>query len=405
MATMGSNTNPNIEGMVNRARATSCEEWLERCGHGSLMKRAGGHNLAGPCPKCGGDDRFGVDTAQDKWLCRGCGVGGSDAISMVVMLWDLKTETAGARFIEAVELITGENRNQVIDQAELDRRDAAFKAKRAQQAEYAATMRRKSMESAMRLWKLGRPAGEHVRRYHEIRGIDFDVSRLLTVREVDNLEYWHDMAPKGSKTKDMRCLHKGPGMLCVVLDSANKFAGVHRTWLDPNGKKGKAVIMLPGDVPEALDSKKMIGSLADGAIRMVTPRDAAGAISATRLVIGEGYETSMTPACFEARDDTAYWCAVSLGHLAGRAAKHPETNKPVQDMPDMEDDKAFLLPAWVKELVLLGDGDSDTIKTRAAMTRAARRAKAIRPDLTVKIAWPGEGVDWNDLAMPGKGKP
>lgn len=403
MGWAGLNYNPALESIVAKARATSCEDWLTHCGHIGQMMRSG-HTLAGPCPKCGGTDRFGVDTAQDKWVCRGCGVGGTDAISMVVLLWDLKATDAGKRFIEAVELITGESREQAFDAEELARRNRELEKKKAAQADFAERKRRESMAAAFKLWQRGRPAGRHIAQYHEIRGIPFDVSRLLTVREIDDLEYWHDMAPKGSKRPDMQILHRGPAMLCVVLDSAGKFAGVHRTWLDPNGKKGKAVIIKPGPDPEALDSKKMLGSLADGAIRMVTPRDAAGNITATRMVIGEGYETSMTPAAFEAREDTAYWCAVSLGHLAGRSGRDPETNRPVKDIPDMADPRAFVVPDWVRELVLLADGDSNPVATKAAMTCAARRAKWRRPDsITVRVAWPGNGVDWNDLVMKEEG--
>lgn len=384
----GMNYNPALDGMVNEARAMSCADWLTHSGHMEKMKRAG-HNLAGPCPKCGGDDRFGVDTAQDKWLCRGCGVGGNDAISMVILLWPTKGTTYGESFLEACEIITGRKRTDIMSEEEIRQREEALAKKKADQADTAARKRREAMESAMRLWKRTRPAGDHVAAYMKARGLPVDVSRLLTVHEMDDLEYWHD-----GKVR-----HKGPAMVSVILDSAGKFCGVHRTWLDPNGKKGKAVIVMDGPEPEALDAKKVMGSLADGAIRLVTPRDDAGNITATRMVVGEGQETTLTPYAFEGRDDTAYWCAVSLGHMAGRAGRDPETGKRIEDEPDMDDHKCFLVPEWVKELVLLGDGDSDPKKTKAAMTRAARRAKRTRPGIVVKIAWPGVKGDFNDLAM------
>ncbi len=403
----GMNYNPALEGMVNEARAITCEEWLTRegligSGKGSIRKN--GHNLIGPCPSCGGDDRFGVNTTDDKWICRHEGIGGNDAISMVILLdrWPTKGKTYGECFLEACEIITGRKRTDAMSEAEADERAKALAEKKSKQAEEGERRRQEAIASAMKLWKKTAPAGRHVARYlNDDRAIDIDVSRLLTVRELDVLEYWHDMAEPGSKRADMQVIHRGPAQVAVILDSAGKFCGVHRTWLDPNGRKGKAVIVKPGPEPEALDAKKVQGSMGDGAIRLVTPRDAAGNITATRMVVGEGIETTLTPAAAEARADTAYWCAITMGHMAGRAGKDPDTGRRDESEPDMDDTKCFLVPEWVKELVLLGDGDSDPAKTKAAMTRAAKRAKRMRPGIIVRIAWPGIRGDFNDLAMEG----
>lgn len=374
---------PLLEGMINEARAVTCEEWLIRQDHRKLMKRAGA-NIAGPCPKCGGDDRFGVDLGQDKWICRNCGVGGNDAISMVVLLWPLKGATHGECFIEACELITGRTRTELMSEEEAKRRadDMALKKKR--QNDESEKRRLEAREAAYRTWKRGYPAGKHVADYFKIRGIETDVSKLdRIVREVPDLPYWHEG----------KVLHTGPAMVAVIQWSDDRFGGVHRTWLDPvNGKKGKAII-LNADQSEALDVKKAMGSLGDGAIRLVTPP------GAYRMVMGEGIETTLSPYVHAFDPDTAYWCGVSLGHIAGRAARDPTTHKPIQDQPDMEDRKCFLVPEWVRELTLLADGDSDPKKTKASLKRAARRFKRQRPGLVVKIAWPGIKGDFNDLAM------
>jgi len=396
--------NPALQGMIDEARAVTCEEWLTReglIGSGKGSIRKSGHNLTGPCPSCGGDDRFGVNTADDKWLCRHCGIGGNDAISMVILLdrWPLKGKTYGECFIEACEVITGRKRTEVMSEAEAADRAAELAKKKAKQVEEGERRRQESIASARKLWDRTSPAGETIARYLVARGIECDVSRLVTVHQLDTLDYWHDLAPAGSKRPDMQVIHKGPAMVAVILDSAGKFCGVHRTWLDANGKKGKAVIVKPGPEPEALDSKKVLGSMADGAIRLVTPRDAAGNITATRMVVGEGIETTLTPYVAEGRADTAYWCAITMGHMAGRAGKDADTGRRDEAEPDMADTKCFLVPEWVKELVLLGDGDSDAAKTKAAMTRAAKRAKRLHPGIKVRIAWPGIRGDFNDLAM------
>jgi len=67
---------------------------------GARLKRVGPHEFAGPCPKCGGTDRFGINTRKDIWNCRGCGIGG-DAISLARHVIDMG-------FAEAREFVTGE---------------------------------------------------------------------------------------------------------------------------------------------------------------------------------------------------------------------------------------------------------------------------------------------------------
>jgi hypothetical protein len=64
-------------------------------------KSAGkGTERCGPCPICGGKDRFSINTAKGVWHCRGCAKGG-DVIS-------LARHVAGVGFIEALELLVGE---------------------------------------------------------------------------------------------------------------------------------------------------------------------------------------------------------------------------------------------------------------------------------------------------------
>jgi hypothetical protein len=60
-----------------------------------------GSKRAGPCPKCGGDDRFAVDLGKELFNCRGCNAKGHGAISLEQFI-------AGQSFLQAVETITGE---------------------------------------------------------------------------------------------------------------------------------------------------------------------------------------------------------------------------------------------------------------------------------------------------------
>jgi hypothetical protein len=65
-----------------------------------IKLRSQGVELIGPCPKCGGDDRFAIDTEKQVWNCRGCGKGG-DVIELVRHL-------DGCGFKAACATLTGE---------------------------------------------------------------------------------------------------------------------------------------------------------------------------------------------------------------------------------------------------------------------------------------------------------
>jgi hypothetical protein len=69
----------DFEAWVKRARAVPIEHELNR--RGVKLKRVGAERI-GPCPKCGGDDRFALNTKKAVFNCRGCGVGG-DVIELV----------------------------------------------------------------------------------------------------------------------------------------------------------------------------------------------------------------------------------------------------------------------------------------------------------------------------------
>jgi hypothetical protein len=85
------------EPRVNRARAARIEDELARRGH--HFKRQG-HELIGPCPVCGGTDRFGININKQVWNCRGCAKGG-DVIAVVQHI-------EGSTFGVAVETLTGQ---------------------------------------------------------------------------------------------------------------------------------------------------------------------------------------------------------------------------------------------------------------------------------------------------------
>lgn len=63
---------------IASARAHRIEDEIERRG----IKLHGRTERVGPCPVCGGTDRFSINTKKQVFNCRGCGVGG-DVIALV----------------------------------------------------------------------------------------------------------------------------------------------------------------------------------------------------------------------------------------------------------------------------------------------------------------------------------
>jgi hypothetical protein len=89
-----------LKAAIERAREADILGIAERLG--TKLKRAGASEYVGPCPVCGGKDRFGVNIKKQVWNCRGCGKGG-DAIG-------LAQHAGGVTFAEAVAALSGETR-------------------------------------------------------------------------------------------------------------------------------------------------------------------------------------------------------------------------------------------------------------------------------------------------------
>jgi putative DNA primase/helicase len=82
--------------LIARAGALPIEGEIERRG----IKLRGRVEREGPCPVCGGTDRFAINIRKQQWNCRGCRVGGG-IIGLVQHL-------DGVGFRQAIETLTGE---------------------------------------------------------------------------------------------------------------------------------------------------------------------------------------------------------------------------------------------------------------------------------------------------------
>jgi putative DNA primase/helicase len=137
--------------LVERARDIQVEDELARRG---VTLSGCGFNRAGPCPRCGGVDRFGINLKKQLWNCRGCKRGG-DVIDLVRLL-------DGCDFVAAVKTLTGE---QWAPWA----RTASGQAR----LESTGAYEREQQRKAAWLWSKGQlPAGTIVESYFASRGIN-----------------------------------------------------------------------------------------------------------------------------------------------------------------------------------------------------------------------------------------
>src|ERR1035437_1818789 len=273
---------------------------------GWVSLRRHGQKMVGPCPICSADpksrDATRFECWADGWVCAVCADGG-DVIRLV-------ERVNGCSFMDAIAFLGGK-RELVPGEAMLaEAHRAKLRAERERESKaYRERERRK-------LWAMWHPAvpiaGTVAESYLALRHLTAPVTSTARLRYLANCPMYVTGA---ASTKPV---HTGPAMLAAIVGADGRFSGLHITWLDLARPKGKAEVPDPttGDL---LPAKKVRGSKSGGRIEIV-PRAAP-----RRLIIGEGIETVL--AVWTALDgagqdltDTAFWSAVDLGNLGGRAA-------------------------------------------------------------------------------------
>jgi Toprim domain/CHC2 zinc finger len=219
--------------IIDIAKATPIEDEIARRG----IKLIGRGERVGPCPVCGGRDRFSINVKKQIWNCRGCAKGG-DVVDLVQHL-------DGVDFKIAVATLAGDERKPI---------RPAPKATAPQDDDAANTAR------ALKLWEEGSPidgtvAEEYLRR------------RGLEPSEGDDALRFYSPCPFG------------PGVTYPCLIAlfrnivTNAPRAIHRIAITAGG------IMI---------GKKMLGPVVGAAVKL----DADENIE-RGLVIGEGIETCL----------------------------------------------------------------------------------------------------------------
>ena len=311
---------PNLAALRDIAMQTSCENWAMR----QRWPLSRGIDRSGPCPLCGGTDRFSIHTKKNTFLCRQCGIKGAGVI-------DLVRQTKNVEFIEACELITGRTAEAEIDPETARKAKEKADADKARQQRDAERYRENARRAGHEIWMRSRRfedlgLASAVAEYLRRRGLDPERLLALGIHIVHELEA-HDYRYEVRKG-DWQTIASGPAMILPIRRADGAFGAAHQTWIDLTRPKGRLVLEDPAGKP--LSSKKMLGSKKGGVIRIYTPENPR------RLVVGEGFETTATPLLHAFEKDTAYWAAGDVGNMAGRALRD-SAGKPVQDQPDMDD--------------------------------------------------------------------
>lgn len=367
---------------LDESKRVPMEEVLDRLGVAGLKRQ--GAEMVGPCPVCGGRDRFAVNLRSHLALCRKCGLKSGDQVGLV-------RAVQGVGFRDALAWLMGSGEID-LDPRKAERRRARARAEAERQQREADRRRDWAIELAGKIWKAAGP-NDHPALTAYLRGRGFTDATLAALPP--SIRCAPDHKYRRKIDDELVLLHRGPAMIARIVSPSAPVCGVHQTWLDPDrpGKKARVDMRAEDNGGAPWPAKIVMGTAKGGVIPLTYPARKAGAI-----VIGEGIETTLTALQVDSVPGANYWAGVSLGNIAGRMQKIPGVCH--SGVPDLSDARAFVPPAWCTKLVLIQDGDSDPKATRARLLAGARRAMALRPGLQAFIVHPGGPVDLNDLIQP-----
>lgn len=234
--------------------------WLDILTHFGVSPKFLSDNH-GPCPICGGKDRFRFDNKDGRgtWICNHCGSGDGFSLLMKLNGWDFKTATG-----------------HVLPYA-MTVRPAAVRAAAADD---------RLARMAINMWSASVPvtSGDPVGLYLKSRGL---TAMSDQIRYLDKCR-WQD------RNKDVRWM---PAMISRVSNPDGSLATLHRTYLTMDGKKA------PIDEPRKL----FPGRISREAAIRLSPHSG-------RLGVAEGIETAMAA---ESLFGVPTWSLINSSRMLG----------------------------------------------------------------------------------------
>jgi CHC2 zinc finger/Toprim domain len=249
---------------IDLAKATPIETEIGRRG----IKLIGRSERVGPCPVCGGRDRFSINLKKQVWNCRGCGKGG-DVV-------DLVQHIDGVGFKDAVKTLAGNERKPIVPVKMPARSTHAAPASSKCDASvaFANPIRRcvvrrvdgDNTEFALRIWdEAGDPHVSRVQRYFERRRLDLSDDIAGRVVKFHASCPWRN--PDGTS-------ERRPCMITAFRSIADdSLRAIQRTALTDDGQK---------------IGRLSLGLMGGAAIKIDADEDVEQG-----LTIGEGFETCL----------------------------------------------------------------------------------------------------------------
>ncbi|WP_150524006.1 DUF7146 domain-containing protein [Roseibium sediminis] len=248
-----------------KARANEVSLLDAAKGCGATLKRAGGGEYVGPCPCCGGRDRFAVNETKNKWVCRGAG-GGGDPIGLVMHCMGLDY-TGACEHLTGDEPPTGKREYSEEDKKRFAQRKAQAEQRDRERQEEEARDEQARLDIAKELWG-------------EARQITGTLAERYLFSRVKGLE------AKGTLPDVLRFhpnafLAKGqyhPALLARVDNDNGEQVGTWRIFLDAQGNALKDA--------DGSKIKRGLGPCGGGAVRLFAPETDG------HIAVCEGIETA-----------------------------------------------------------------------------------------------------------------
>jgi Toprim domain/CHC2 zinc finger len=290
--------------------------------------RKSGDEYVGPCPKCGGDDRFAISAKRKLWNCRRCQVGGS--------VVDLLMHLDGLSYREAVAQLGGDAARRTSRRREVSPANSAAHARRSDCSHV--NSNKNDVVHALSIWGdaidlHGTPALTYLNK----RGVN-----LGNLPPLQHVLRWHPRCRYGNREQ--------PCIIALWTDAITCAArAIHRRPISPAGEK--------------LDIWRALGPTTGCVIRLWPDEDVTHG-----LVVAEGVETALVAATRVIHKGTLLqpiWATGDAGHMA-----------------------VFPILPGIESMTLLVDHDENRAGQKAAAKCAERQIAAGREvvRLTPRVA-------------------
>lgn len=302
----------------------------------------------GPCPICGGKDRFRFDDRNNggSFYCGGCGPG--DAFTL---LQRAKGMTA-AESLKAVAQFLPDGCPRCLPGEPVIKKVSSTPVQIWQQRE--TEHNHKEREKALAIWDASRNLwfDDLVMTYlTKTRGIPL-INPPDDIRIHPCLEYW-----KSSEGETPTLIGTFPAMVAAARNSRGNITGVHITYLTEDSRK-------LSDERTERKARKQRGTIKGAAVRLMP--------ASHELMIAEGIETALA-------------ASILLG-------------KPCWSVLSSTNIQNFRIPEGVKKLTLCVDSDDAGYK---AAEKAMGKIQPVNRCKIQAVAWSGKGNDFNDALFEG----